>query len=208
MATATELFGDYNYYRLFTGYVAESRANGKWIRYLKETPERLAALTAMGAWCSNRQYNSRHWLCWLFYRNHWKYARPFHQLVPGSARTEKAMVSAYAVCGGLPMYDRRMRELGFDADVAAGAVYDVNRDMAASTEALKRRYMMFSDPDGCLSDLRTNGYHPRSMVCGQCPLAGRCEQNLRASSNFDIVALRNGSMTAAQAKREVSIRGR
>jgi hypothetical protein len=208
MATATELFSDYNYYRLFTGHVAEARASGKWIRYLKETPERLAALAAMSAWCCDRGYSSRHWLCWLFYRNHWKYARPFHQLVPGSKRTEKAMVSAYQACRFLAMYDRRMRELGYDADVAAGAIYDGNRDMAASTEALKRRYMMFSDPDGCLSDLRTNGYHPRSVVCGQCPLAGRCEQNLRAGAVYDIVALRNGAMTAEQAKHEAWIRGK
>lgn len=206
MATAIELFSDYNYYRLFTKHVAEARTNGRWVRYLKETPDRLAALTAMGAWCRARNYNPRHWLCWLFYRARWRYPRPFHQLVPGSKRTEKAMVQAYDECGFLAMYDRRIRELKFDADVTSGRIYDGNRDTSATTEALKKRYMLFADPDGCFSDTRTNGYHPKSVVCAQCPLAARCEQQLRAGAVYDIVALRRGDISVEQVKREVSVR--
>jgi hypothetical protein len=129
-------------------------------------------------------------------------------LVPKSKRAEKTLIGAYGECGYLAMYDRRIRELRYDGDVAAGRIYDGNRDLAATTEALKRRYMMFADPDGCFSDTRTNGYHPKSVVCAQCPLAARCEQRLRAGAVYDIVALRNGDITAEQAKREVSIRGR
>lgn len=208
VTSATELFSDYNYYRLFTEHVNIARSNGKWIRYLKETPTRLAALAAMGAWCRDRRYDSRHWLCWLFYRNRWKYARPFHQLVPGSRRTLKSMLAAYGDCGHLPMFERRMRELGHAQQIANGQVYDGNRDLAASTEALKRRYMMFGDPDGCFADQRSNGFHPKSLVCAQCPLASSCEQKLRAMAVYDIVALRNGEITVEQAKREVSFRGR
>lgn len=208
MTSATELFGDYNYYRLFTEHVKTAQMKGKWIRYLKETPERLASLSAMGMWCRDRRYDPRHWLCWLFYRNRWRYARPFHQLVPGSKRTLKSMVTAYEDCGRLQMFDRRMRELDHGERVAAGQVYDGNRDMSTTTEALKRRYMMFTDPDGCFADERTNGYHPRSLVCAQCPLALRCEQRLRASAAYDIVALRNGEITVQQAQREVSFRVR
>lgn len=208
MTTAAELFGDYNYYRLFTRNVIEARAQGKWLRYLKETPDRLAALTAMGAWCRDRRYESRHWLCWLFYRNRWAYARPFHQLVPGSKKTLRSMLRAYEDCGYLPMYDRRMRELGHAQDQAEGRLYDGNRDLAATTEALKRRYMFFADADGCFTDERTNGYHPKSLVCAQCPLAGQCEQKLRATAVYDIVALRRGDITVEQAKREVAFRVR
>jgi hypothetical protein len=208
VTSATELFSDYNYYRLFTEHVHLSRAKGNWIRYLKETPERLAALAAMGAWCRDRRYDSRHWLCWLFYRNKWRYARPFHQLVPGSKRTLKSMLKGYENCGNLAMFDRRIRELGQADKAATGQVYDGNRDLAASTEALKQRYMMFADPDGCFADERTNGYHPQSLVCAQCPLAIGCEQKLRAAAVYDIVALRRGEITVEQAKREVSFRVR
>jgi hypothetical protein len=118
------------------------------------------------------------------------------------------MLKAYKDCGNLEMYDRRMRELGYAQKLEAGKVYDGNRDLAASTEALKRRYMMFSDPDGCFVDERTNGYHPKSLVCAQCPLAIGCEQKLRAAAAYDIVALRKGEITVTQAKREVSFRVR
>lgn len=208
MLSATELFADYNYYRLFTQHVAQYRARGRMVRYLKETPDRLAALAAMASWCRDRKFDPRHWLCWLFHRNHWKFARPFHQLIPGSKRTEKALLKAYEECGYLSMYDRRIRELNLVRDIAQGELYDGNRDLSSTVEALKRRYAMFGDADGCFGDDRAKGYHPRSIICAQCPLAAQCERKLRASAAYDIVALRNGQITVEQAKREVSFRVR
>ena len=203
MVTATELFADYNYYRLHTRHIESARQQGKYIRYLDATPERMRYVEAMRVWCEGKAYSPRHWLCWLFYRNRWGFSRPLNQLVPKSWKSAKIMIAAYENCRFLPMYDRRMRQLRHAADVAAGTVYDRNRDMSTTTEHLKRRYMQFNDPEGCLTDDRANGYHPRSPICGQCRLAQACEAKLRSEAVYDIVALRRGEITVAQAKREV-----
>lgn len=208
MATARELLDDYNYYRSFTEHVHAMRDTDQWVRFVKETPERLAAMARMSAWCEERRYDARHWLCWLFYRGHWRYARPFNQLVPGSKRTEKKLVEAYAKVTELPMFVKRTQQLSYMTRANTEQIYDGNRDMAATTEALKRRYLRMADPEGCMEDERSNGYHPRSLVCARCVLAIGCERKLRAGVDFDIVALRDGRMTAAQARAEVACRGR
>jgi hypothetical protein len=207
MATAQELFDDYNYYRSFTQHVKEKRDAGQWIRFLRETPERLASLAQMAAWCESRNYDPRHWLCWLFYRGHWRFARPFNQLIP-SKRIEKKLIKSYKHVTDLPMYRQRMRELAFVDRIDTGQIYDSNRDLSATTEALKRRYLRLEDPDGCMQDERSCGYHPRSLVCARCIKARECEYQLRTTVNFDIIALRKGEVTSSQAYMEGVIRGR
>lgn len=199
MATARELFDDYNFYRAHTRNVQEIREKGQPIRFMKETPERLALLARMAAWCGGRGFEPRHWLCWLFYRGHWRFARPFNQLIPGSTKTEKSLLAAYARVKNLPMYDQRIRQITHMERVDAEQIYDGNRDLAATTEALKRRYLRMGDPEGCLEDERANGYHPRSFVCARCALAQPCERRLQSTARYDIVALRDGRLTAAQA---------
>ena len=147
-------------------------------------------------------------MCWLFYRGHWRFARPFHQLVPGSPRKEKQLLAAYREVESLPMYERRIRQLTHMQRWSTGQIYDGNRDLAATTEALKRRYLRFEDPEGCMGDERTNGYHPRSLVCARCALAQACERQQRSTAAFDIVALSEGQISADQARMEAVIRGR
>lgn len=207
MATAQDLFGDYNYYRAHTQHVHELADSGQWVCFLKETPERLAALARMAAWCAERKYDSRHWLCWLFYRGHWRYARPFNQLVP-SKRSHKKLVAAYAESVDLPLFHRRMRQIVYVEQVTTGQIYDSNRDLSATTEALKKRYLRLSDPEGCMTDDQSCGYHPQSLACARCALAQECERRLRESVSFDITALRDGRITVEQARMEVACRGR
>jgi hypothetical protein len=85
-----------------------------------------------------------------------------------------------------------------------GASYDPNRDVSATTEAVKRRFLALNDSSGCMARLRTEtlGFHPRSTVCARCPQGLRCADALRALVRFDILAYRAGAITLEQARQQ------
>lgn len=200
MDLQTQLLSDYNYYRSHTRDVVQRRAVAP-VRDLKETKNRLDVLRDMVGWCTQQQVDPRLWLYMLFDLRSWTFAPNFNQLVPKSKRTAKKNLERYANLSNIPLFQKRIAAETRQAAEADGRVFDPNRDVSYSAEALKRRFLNAGDWARCLEemDTRTFGFHPRSLVCARCPVAAQCEQALQAKVPFDITALRREQITTQQA---------
>jgi len=195
------LFDDYNWWRSKTLRVAAMKQRGIPVKDLVIKPEREAALKGMAQWCKNNSVDPSRWLCGLFHIRVWQFAPRWEHLTP-KAKTEKKRLARYLTISDMPLFSRRVRErIEFQQDRDCTG-YDPNRDMSATTEALKTRYLAEQDPHGCLASMGTgtNGYHPKSLVCGRCPLNQECNNQTQASFNFDVLALRRGEITLQQAR--------
>lgn len=195
MDQATLLLRDYDAYYQKTAYARKLKAQGRFVPPLKATPERLQALEQMAAWCRQRNLDPRHWLQSLFQGRRWLFAPFFDQL------TSEKHLKKYAGLPTSPLYQQRIVGEWQTSQVRRSVVYDVNRDLSPSTESLKAQLLNRGDADRCMARMRedTLGYHPRSVVCARCSLARACERALRALAHFDIVALRQGTLTMEQA---------
>lgn len=192
---AAKLLEDYNYYRAYTRHVKELTDQGRRIKNVVATPERLRVLEELCGWCRSRRIDPRLWLYTLFQARQWLFAPKFEQLM-----SEKHIVR-YRNASNLDFYHRRMREEATARRAQAGDVFDRNRDISPSVESLKRVYLAKDRPEQCMAamEAETYGFHPRSLVCGRCRLAKQCETKLRELVVFDIIALRRGEITAEEA---------
>jgi len=203
---AQQLLSDYNYYRNFTAYVHEMRAKGipvhSAVMKPKGKPSRAPQLESMLAFCEEHRLDPKLWLYMLFKMRHWKAAPLFNQLVPKNKKTLDKNLNHYSNLSEVPLFKKRVSQQSHQQGVLEGAVFDRNRDIDGTTESLKRRYLNEGDSVRCMDEMeiRTNGYHPRSLVCARCPSSTQCEQTLRAKMPFDIVALRRGDISVQQAQ--------
>ena len=201
-----ELLNDYDFYRFHTTQTAQMRDKGIPVKGLLPTKGRLQALEEMATWCEQNGLDAELWLYSLFRRSWMRFAPRFDQLVP-SKRTLKKQIARYHELGDVPLYRDRCRMKNQVRVVSAGDNYDPNRDLSSTTEAAKRLYLLDGDTAGCMGDERTLGFHPKSNVCAPCSAREACALRLQAMIPFDILALRRGEITAAQAQAVVACRG-
>lgn len=188
------LCSDFNHWRNQTWHTQQLR---------KQKPIRNVSLkkgqpifSALNRWCAERKIDPRRWLYFRFASRHWKYAPPLDQLVP-APRSEKKALIAYRLLGETPAFsDRIYSEIQYQRD-ETGVSWDVNRDISHLAEAIKRRYLATNDWQRCMSRMQdqTYGFHPKSRVCGRCPAASSCAEQLQRGVPFDIVALRRGDVS-------------
>lgn len=196
MSEAERLMADFNFYWCLTANIEFRRRSHPYFRTMKATPERLALLSKMVDWCRERGMDPRLWLYMLFRVRAWQYPP---RLLPGHLMSER-LVPRYSKLEGLDAYRGRLRE---EAD--RGRTYDPNRDINTTVEARKRYYVSTGQTSRCMREMvgETFGYHPRSVVCSGCPAQVDCRQRLEAYCDFDVMALREGRLTAEQAMAEV-----
>ena len=185
-----QILDDYNYYRSFTTHVRSLRAQGQPIADVKmrtkKGDDRTPYFAGMIDFCQEHSLDPKVWLYLLFKIRKWQAAPRFHQLVPKSKKTLQK--------------NREAKRATAEAENSTG--WDVNRDIGFSTEALKRRYLNEGDAERCLSEMeiRTHGYHPKSLVCVRCPIAQRCMQQVETRYGAHMVSLRRGEITSRQAQ--------
>lgn len=200
------ILDDYNYYRSYTSHVQEMRAKGQYVADVKmrtkKGEDRRPYFEGMLSFCDEHGLDPKIWLYMLFKIRRWRAAPRFNQLVPKSKKTLQKNLSIYADLSDLPLFQQHRAEQRHQAAVEAGEVWDVNRDLGYSTEALKRRYLNEGDPERCMDEMeeRTYGYHPKSLVCARCPVVTQCTQKLEAKYGTQILSLRRGDITARQAQ--------
>lgn len=204
MGKAEQLFEDYNDYRFKTNHIQNLQREGRYIHSLKQTPERLKLFEEMYEWCVQRGFDSRRWLHSLFSSRRWLFPPKLEHL-KGSPKT----IRKYEAADTMPSHRNLVRNERNETLRQQGKLYDVNRDLSASAELLKRRYLDIGLQDRCesLTSTETFGYHPRSKECQRCPIASRCAQNLqRLCWPMDVLAVRRGEMTTDEA-RAVAVNG-
>lgn len=200
------ILDDYNYYRSYTDNVQSLRASGRYVSEVKmqtkRGEDRRPYFEGMIDFCRKRSLDPKIWLYMLFKIRKWKAAPRFDQLVPKSKKTLEKNLSYYADLSDLPLFQKRQGEKRQHTAYAAGEIWDVNRDLGYSTEALKRRYLNEGDAERCLDEMeeRTFGFHPKSLVCARCPVVTQCTQKLEAKYGTHILSLRMGEITAQQAQ--------
>ena len=191
---AERLFADYNFYWLMTGRIQEYRASGRYIRPYKFTQARAELFSDLAAWCRDRGIDPRLWIYTLFRARCWRFAP---QLARGHLLSE-AMVERYRRLRGLDGYRRRVLE------TLPSEAYDPNRDLNSTVESRKAYYASSGQTERCMREMvETLGYHPRSAICAGCPSRASCRSKLEGFVDFDIIALREGRLTAEQAMMQV-----
>ena len=200
------LLDKYNYFRAHTSWVQDMRAKGNFVNEVvmvtKKGEDREPYFQELIDFCGERQIDPQIWLYMLFKIRGWKAAPKFNQLVPKSKKTLQKNLNIYANLSDIPLFQKHRDQQNHQAAVEAGQVWDKNRDIGWSTEALKRRYLNEGDSERCMAEMdeRTFGYHPRSLVCARCPSVTQCTQILESKYGTHIVSLRRGEMTARQAQ--------
>lgn len=200
------ILDDYNYYRSFTSYVRDIRARGGYTADVKMRTkageDRAPYFAGMVQFCEEHSLDPKLWLYMLFKIRHWRAAPRFNQLVPKTKKTVEKNLRYYADLSDLPLFQKNREEKKYAREVQSGEVWDVNRDIGYSTEALKRRYLNEGDAERCMEEMeeRTYGYHPRSLVCARCPVVTQCTQKLEARYGTEIIALRRGDINTKQAQ--------
>lgn len=198
---ARRLFQEYNSWRLQTGGLEKRRAEGKYVGAFKETPERVQIFLDMAAWCREQSIDPRLWLYLLFRSRGWTFAP---QMTPSHLQS-KTMIPRYARFmehGNLDGY--RLHVVQTQKHVTEK--FDPNWEISYTVEALKDRYLALGQAQRCMRETleRTYGYHPKSKVCNVCPLRQQCALQLqRLVPEFDIIALRDGKMSPAEAQSKV-----
>ena len=196
---AEVLLHDFNRYRAHTFHIQRLRA----VQCVRELgPKKgLPIFEKLDAWCRTYNIDARRWLYHLFKVKKWIHAPVLTTLIP-SKRSLKKRWAAYQEMTDTPFFAATIRQEIDARRRETGNVVDRNRDLIPMAEILKRRYLGESRPDKCLNEMweQTFGYHPKSQVCGHCPLAARCAGELQASVTFDIMALRRGDLTLQEAQ--------
>lgn len=200
------ILDDYNYYRAHTSHVKAMRAQGRYVADVKMRTkagdDRTPYFEELVGFCSEHQLDPKMWLYMLFKIRGWKAAPKFNQLVPKSKKTLQKNLNIYANLSDIPLFQKNRDQKRHQEAVDSGEVYDKNRDLGFTTEAIKRRYLNEGDSERCMAEMeeRTFGYHPQSLVCARCPSVTQCAQLLEAKYGTHIIALRRGEITARQAQ--------
>ena len=200
---AERLLARYNEFRRKTNGYQEAKAKNPYLKDLvakpKSGPDRLQQLEKLVQWCGKEGIDPERWIYTMFSSYRWMHAPPFKNLIPKNKKTSKTY-ALYFQARETPEYDRIVRQRVEAKQMQNGAVFDPNRDLSASAEHLKRRYLSENRPDECLENMgETLGYHPKSLACVRCPMQTHCMHRLQQMVSFNIVALRRGDITAEQA---------
>lgn len=188
------LLADYNVYRRQTKHAFDMEKRGVPFRAKRMDSKTQTLFDELQAWCRERHLEPRLWLFGLFKARNWGFAPQ----LKSSHLCSENMLKKYKRLKGLGFFSRRRRvsnvAMHTDED------FDPNRDLDATAEALKKRFIDAGQPMRCLEALMTQtlGYHPRSRVCARCPLAPTCVVELQCRMPFDVVGLRLGRKTSAQ----------
>jgi hypothetical protein len=151
----------------------------------------------MAIWCRERGIDPRLWLYGLFRVRRWL-AAP--RLTRSNLMSEK-MIPKYNALTLLDGYRLRLRRE--QDNHTSGDAYDPNRDLNTTIESRKQYYVGSGQADRCMREMmETLGFHPKSSACLRCPEKMNCRMKLEALVDFDIIALRNGAITQAQAMAE------
>lgn len=199
MAQAEVLFGDYLFYKAHTANYKRMRAERPYLRQMKATSARLKLFESMAVWCSVRGLAAREWLCSLFVSRRWLYAP---KLERAHLESEKHL-RRFPDCADYRMLELRQRQAQ-----PAGVGFDPNVDILPAVELLKQQFLKDGRAADCMAGMfsTTYGYHPRSGVCGRCPLAQSCAAQLCAGIPFDILALRRGELSSEAARTQALAR--
>jgi hypothetical protein len=197
------LLSDFNKYRFQTANVFKLRQQGKHIvdikSHSKKGKELCAALGQMIEFCAERHIDPRLWLYSLFKARLWQFAPLPKQLC------SKKHIERFQKVGKAQQNDHAGYTQHVTQEIArsqAATTYDARRDLTPAAEVLKQRYVAQGDYQRCIDLMgsQTLGYHPKSRVCVSCPVAQACANKLCATFPFDILALREGRITAEQAQ--------
>ena len=192
-----QLFEDFCCYQQQTEFIFNLREN-KGARHTrpKQTPDALEALGQMLDWCNEKGVEPRRWLFVLHAVRKWKF--PI-KLARGHLCSEKVLPK-FATTRGLGFFRARVAAT---SEAAAMGDADPNRDVFPAIEGRKQGYAQTGQVDRCVDEMMTStyGYHPKSPVCTACPERHRCAIGLASLMPFDILALRDGRLSAADAER-------
>jgi hypothetical protein len=201
MVTPRQLLDDFNEYRHHTNEIFKVKQRGKYARPLKMNDERKTAFNNMILFCTKHEIDPRMWLYFLFSNKKWLYTPKFSQLCI------ETNVAKFQNLKAAPKFQKKIRNEVFQKQKSEGRTYDCNRDIAASSEALKRRYVESQDFVRCMDEMmsKTFGYHPKSLVCARCPAMNDCKRKLENMMPFDVMALRSGEITSVQAQEQAKL---
>lgn len=196
---ARTLFHDFNRWRKQTAFAEKIRAEGKFYSNYKETPERLEIFEDLAVWCRGHQIDPRLWVYILFKARSWM----FPPKLQASHLKSDNILKRYEklTTSSLDGYRTHiLREYG-DIELA----FDPNWEISFYAEAIKKKYTEQGDYTRCMREIFENtlGYHPKSNVCQKCPVRKQCEFELRRFVDFDIMSLRRGDITPAQARAQI-----
>ena len=191
-----QLLADWSYYRTQTKFMQTLRARGARPGAKKMTDEIDETLKDLVAWCREHKLEPRLWIYALFKMRGWIGAP---KLARGHLQSEK-MIWRYRKLSGIGFFAQRRRSTAA-AQIEQDA-FDPHRDMAPATGALKRRFAAAHNSSECLDRLmeQTLGFHPKSETCQRCPLRQRCAIKIQSLVKFDIIGLRVGYLTSAEAE--------
>ena len=202
MITITEqqLWDDFSYYQAQTGNYKKRRKDNPYIKAMKATPERLELMRQMKEWCESRHLPVRQWLFSLFAIRRWLYAP---KLALGHICSENHL-ERFSTFKDYWLYTQRLQELAASTPVSSTGNFDPTRDISHTSEEAKRDYVRSGRTAICRFQMKieTFGYHPKSKICLECIEGNECAEQLKASVQFDIMALRRGDITAEQAYRQ------
>jgi len=192
-----QLLADWNYYRLQTAsYHNNVVVKGFRLKPKKMTPEIHRLLTEMVRWCREHQLEPRLWIFGLFKIRQWAWPPKWE---PGHLMSDDAIPKVRKL-KGLGFFSRRRRATAYQqADEDA---FDPNRDIDPTIERVKLAFYQKGDHEACRRSImeKTLGFHPRSSVCGSCPVRAQCWIDLQGFLRFDVLALRTGAMTSREAE--------
>jgi hypothetical protein len=200
---AERLLARYNEFRRKTHGYQEAKQTKPYLKDLvakpKKGPDRLQQLNELAAWCAQEGIDPERWIYTMFVSYRWMHAPPIRNLIPKNKKTSKTY-ALYFQARETPEFDRGVRQRVEARQMQSGAIFDPNRDLSASSEHLKRRYLSEGRPDECIENMgETLGYHPKSLACVRCPMQTHCMNLLQQKVSFNILALRRGDITAEQA---------
>jgi hypothetical protein len=197
MEQARQLFQDFCYYRQRTANIQRIKKEKPYMRDLKETPVRLKLFARMAKWCEDRGFSPSEWLYSLFVSRRWLFCP---KLDAAHLQSQKH-IPKYRALRDHSFYQERQMERD-SMQAPSLTTFDPNRDLSHAAENAKRTYLASGRVDECMARMvvETFGYHPRSGVCVRCPAAQVCLGQLQRSVAFDVLALRQGTITSEQAR--------
>lgn len=197
--TEKELWDDFSYYQTQTAHYKKRRKENPYIKVMKPTRERLELMRSVREWCEGKGLPVRQWLFSLFAIRRWLYAP---KLTLGHLCSENHL-QKFATFSDYRLFNQRLQEQAA-ANPIQNSNFDPNRDISHSAEDAKKRYKAIGAEATCMTqtEAETFGYHPKSSICEECKQKKDCSNRLRASVSFDILALRQGQITAEQAYRQ------
>jgi len=208
MVTERQLFDDYSFYRQYTANYKRLKEKCGYLHPLKPTGERLALFAQLIAWCRNRNVPPRQWLYSLFGTRRWTFA-PRLKLCDLCSENHFTKFQNF---DDYTFYLNRLREL--EQIEGFGSGFDPNTDLNTTSESAKAEYLKSGNIQTCIDQMTTEtfGYHPKSSVCRRCSGAVACLRQLQHGVSFDILALRSGDLSVADARAQsnagAAVRGR